>query len=235
MSASATATTERAHRVFVIDDHPLMRAGMAKVVGMEPDLHLCGELGSGRGSVDVLLREQPDVILLDLSLQDCSGLELIKDYRAAGIESAILVVSMHDEALYADRALRAGANGYLMKEEVTKRVVEGIRSVLRGEIFLSDPMQRLMLKRMAGRDKPLHDGLSLDRLTDREFEVFELIGKGMPSRQVAENLGISPKTVDAHRTHIKEKLGFTDGAAMVRYAVRWVETGPRGQATPESE
>lgn len=211
--------------MFVIDDHPLMRAGMARVLGMEDDLEFCGELGSGRGAVDVLLDLQPDVVLLDLSLKDCSGLELIKDFRAAGIQSAILVISMHDEVLYTERVLRAGANGYLMKEEAADKVVEGIRALLRGEIFLSEKMKGVMLHSMVGRNHSQSDGNSLSLLTDREFEVFELIGKGMPPRVIAGNLGISPKTVDAHRAHIKDKLGFLSGSELLRYAVRWVETG----------
>ena len=228
MTVAEPPTKTKTFRVFLIDDHPLMRAGTAKVIDMDPRLEVCGELGRGRGAMDAVLQTDVDVILLDLSLPDCSGLELIKDFRAVGIEAAILVLSMHDETLYAERVLKAGANGYLMKEEATERVVEGIHTVLGGDIFLSEEMNRRMLKRMAGCDRPSSDGLSLDRLTDREFEVFELIGKGMPSRSIAKSLGISPKTVDAHRSHMKEKLGFTDGTELVRYAVRWVETGPAG-------
>ncbi len=213
------------HRIFIIDDHPLMRAGMAKVIGMEKHLELVGELGQGRGAVDAVMQAKPDVILLDLSLKDSSGLELIKDLRAAEIGAAILVISMHDEVLYTERVLRAGANGYLMKEEAADRVIEGIRTLLSGEIFLSEKMQRMMLNSMVGHSLSNQESNSLSSLTDREFEVFELIGKGKPPRVIAENLGISPKTVDAHRAHIKDKLGFATGSELLRYAVRWVETG----------
>lgn len=218
-------TEKEIYRVFIIDDHPLMRAGMAKVIAMEDDLELCGELGQGRGAVDAVEKAGADIILLDLSLKDSSGLELIKDFRAADIEAGILVISMHDEVLYTERVLRAGANGYLMKEEAADRVIEGIRTLIKGEIFLSEKMQRMMLNSMVGHSSTKEGDTSLSSLTDREFEVFELIGKGKPPRVIAENLGISPKTVDAHRAHIKEKLGFTSGSELLRYAVRWVETG----------
>jgi DNA-binding NarL/FixJ family response regulator len=195
---------------------------------MEPNLTVCGEMGECRGAIDAVVNARPDAVLLDLSLPDGSGLELIKDLRAAGFTAPVLVLSMHDERLYAERVLRAGANGYLMKEEAPERVVEGIYTVLRGDVFLSSAINRRILKRLAGCDRPEPDGYSLHRLTDREFEVFELIGKGMPSRAIAANLKISTKTVDAHRSHIKEKLGLADGTELVRYAVRWVETGPAG-------
>lgn len=213
------------YRVFIIDDHPVMRAGLAKVVEKEPGFELCGELEGGRGAVDAVLQVMPDVVLLDLTLQDCSGLELIKDFRAAGVRSAIFVISMHDEVLYAERVLRAGGNGYMMKEENPDRIVEGIRKVLGGEIVLSEKMRRSMLNSMVGRNLSNGESHSLSVLTDREFEIFEMIGKGMPPRVVSRILGISPKTVDAHRAHIREKLGFASGAELLRYAVRWVETG----------
>ncbi len=213
-------------RVFVIDDHPLLREGLIKMLSMEPDLEICGELGSGRGAVDAILSISPDVLLLDLSLPDCSGLELIKDLRAAEFKGPILVISMHDETLYADRTLRAGANGYIMKEEATDRIILGIRTALEGNVFLSDEMQRRLLKRVAGFDQPKTDGICLERLSDREFEILELIGRGLPPRDIASMLSISPKTVDAHRARIKEKLGMRDGGELVRFAVRWVETGP---------
>jgi DNA-binding NarL/FixJ family response regulator len=185
-------------------------------------------MGESRGAIDAVLKAQPDAVLLDLSLPDGSGLELIKDLRASGFTAPVLVLSMHDERLYAERVLKAGASGYLMKEEAPERVVEVIYTVLRGDVFLSSAINRRILKRLAGCDRPEPDGYLLHRLTDREFEVFELIGKGMPSRAIAANLKISTKTVDAHRSHIKEKLGLADGTELVRYAVRWVETGPAG-------
>lgn len=213
------------HRIFLIDDHPVMRAGLAKLIDGESDLELCGEIEGGRGAVGIVERACPDVILLDLSLGDRSGLELIKDLRAAGIPAGILVVSMHDEVLYAERVLRAGANGYLMKVEAPGRVIEGIRTVARGGIFLSDKMSRSMLHSMVGGSLSNGEKHLLSVLTDREFEVLRLIGKGHPPRVIADSLGISPKTIDTHRAHIKEKLGFANGAELLRFAVLWAETG----------
>ncbi len=218
-------------RVFLIDDHPLMRAGIAKVVEMEHDFEICGELGCGRGALDRILAARPDVILLDLSLPDASGLELIKDFRCADIGAPILVISMHEETLYAERALRAGANGYLRKDEAANRVVEGIRTVLAGEVFLSAAMNKRLLQRVAGvRGVESEEELALHTLSDREFEVFELIGKGMSSHTIGATLSISPKTVDAHRANIKRKLAVADAAELLRRAIRWAETGLRAGA-----
>ncbi|MDF1811555.1 MAG: response regulator transcription factor [Verrucomicrobiales bacterium] len=218
------STKNSHHQIYLIDDHPLMRAGMAKVIEMEDDLKICGEFGQGKGALDVVRKATPDVIILDISLKDSSGLELIKDFRAVGLNTPILVVSTHDEALYAERILKAGANGYLMKEEATDRLIGAIRCVLQGGIFLSDQMNTVMLKRFAGTRGVDSSEATLQRLTDREFEVFEMIGKGLPPRVIAGNLGISPKTVDAHRCNIKEKLAIKDGSELIRYAVSWIES-----------
>ncbi len=220
---------DKTARVFVIDDHPLIRAGLASVISMEDDLELVGARGTARGALDEIRHLQPDAILLDLSLRDSNGLELIKDLRAAGIEIPVLVVSMHDESLYAERVLRAGGNGYLMKGEPADRLVEGIRTVVSDEIFLSDEMNRLMLRRVAGRRENTPREPSVRQLTDREIEILELIGLGMASRTIAETLGISPRTVGAHRSNIRDKLGFTSAAELVRHAVRWVEKASKDQ------
>lgn len=210
--------------VFVIEDHPLMLTGISTVIDLADDLEVCGSVRSGKGALDSLQSAQPSAVLLELSLRDCSGLELIRDFRAAEFEPPILVLSHLDETLYAERALRAGANGYLMKKEPTERLIDGIRTVLQGDIYLSERMHRLILKRMAGQ-LDASDRFSISRLTDRELEIFERIGSGLKSGEIARILGISPKTVDAHRANIKEKLGLSDGAELVRSAVRWVEAG----------
>lgn len=223
-SVSSTKPSGEPIGVFVIDDHPLMREGLAKVVSLEPDMRVVGEYAQVRGAVDAVRSAGPDVILLDLSLKDGSGLELIKDLRAAGIPAPVLVLSMHDESLYAERALKAGANGYLMKDQATHQVVEGLRLILSGEVYLSPRMNRLLLKRMAGGKGQGAKDPGTTRLTDRELEILELIGRGQPSGTIAQTLGISPRTVGAHRSNIREKLGLATGSELMRYAVKWVDS-----------
>lgn len=218
-------TDRKPHQVFIIDDHPIMRVGLQRVIETDPSFQVCGEYGKGRGAVDAVLKSNADVILLDLSLPDGSGLELIKDLRAANQTTPILVVSMHDECLYAERVLKAGANGYIMKQEASENVLQGLTEILNGDIFVSQRLYRRMLKRMTRRSRSSSDQPSLELLSDREFEVFEMIGRGVPTREIAQTLNISTKTVDAHRANIKEKLGLTNGQEVVRYAVRWLEAG----------
>ncbi len=206
---------------------------MRRVIETEPGFEVCGEYGSGKGAVETIQQAQPDIVLLDLSLPDASGLELIRDLRNAEINVPILIISMHDENLYAERVLRTGANGYLMKQEATEKVIEGIRHLLNGEVYISPAMNRRMLRSMTNHPHGHNrksDGNSLDRLSDREFEVFDLIGQGVPTRKIAAILKISEKTVEAHRAHIKEKLNLADGAELVRFAVHWVDSVVAGQS-----
>ncbi len=218
-------TDRKPHQVFIIDDHPIMRVGLQRVIETDASFQVCGEYGKGRGAVDAILQSNADIILLDLSLPDGSGLELIKDLRAVNQTTPVLVVSMHDECLYAERVLKAGANGYIMKQEASDNVIQGLTEILNGDIFVSQRLYRRMLKRMTRRSRSSSDQPSLELLSDREFEVFELIGRGVPTREIAETLNISTKTVDAHRANIKDKLGLTNGQEVVRYAVRWLEAG----------
>ena len=214
--------------VFLIDDHPLIREGLTKVISAEHDMKVVGESGGCRGALATVQQSSPDVILVDLSLKDGSGLELIKDLRAAGIGVPVIVLSMHDEALYAERALKAGANGYLMKDEAPAEMVNALRYVMRGEIYLSARMSRLLLRRFAGgRASPASEGVN--SLTDRELEVLELLGRGQSCGSIAATLGISPRTVGAHRTNIREKLGIASGGELVRYAVQWVDSKLAGE------
>lgn len=210
-------------RILLVDDHPIMRYGLAQLVRAEPDLDVCGEAGSAAEGLAVWEKLKPDLVVVDLTLPDKHGLEFIKDLQAMHPGTLILVLSMHDESLYAERILRAGARGYVMKETAADTLVHAARRVLEGGIYLSDRMSGQMLELMAGQRKQASVS-PLERLTDRELEVLQLIGQGRATRHIAEHLHISARTVDAHRAHIKDKLQLDDGPALVRYAVRWVES-----------
>jgi DNA-binding NarL/FixJ family response regulator len=214
-------------RLLLVDDHPIMRHGLAQLVNAEPDLEVCGEAGSAADALRALEMLKPDLTILDLTLPDKHGLELLKDLQTLHPGALVLVLSMHDESLYAERVLRAGARGYLMKETAADNLIKAVHRVLDGGIYLSDRMSGVMLEMVAGHRKT-GAGNSIDRLTDRELEVLQLIGQGRGTRHIAEQLHVSVRTIDAHRAHIKDKLQLPDGNALVRYAVRWVES--RAQA-----
>jgi len=209
--------------VLLVDDHPVMRLGLAALIRAEPDLEVWGEAGTGAEAMELCQKGLPDLVILDLTLPDRNGLELIKDLRSCHPDLTFLVVSMHDEMMYAERVLRAGAKGYIMKEEAPEKLVSAIRQVLKGEVFLSSNVASRILKRFA--ESGAKATSPIERLTDRELEVFQLIGQGKGSREIAGQLNISVRTVDAHRAHIKEKLAFRDATELVHQAVRWVETG----------
>ena len=212
-------------RVLLVDDHPFMRAGLGQLIGCQADLVVGGEAGNPAEALQALARQRPDLILTDLTMPGRSGLEFIKDLRAAHPEIPILVISMHDEAVYAERALRAGARGYIMKEAGGENLLGAIRQVLRGEVYVSHKMSARILEAVSSR-RPRGSSSPIEQLTDREFEVFQLIGQGKGTREIAAELHLSPKTVDVHRSHLKEKLGLRDATALIRHAVRWVETRP---------
>ena len=209
-------------RVVLIDDHPIMRHGLAQLVRAEAGLDVCGEAGSAREGLEVVGRLKPDLAIIDLTLPDKNGLELVKDIRAMHPATQCLVLSMHDEALYGERSLRAGARGYVMKEEAADHLINAIQKVLSGSLYVSETLNARMLEQVTGSSRNRTTGM--DSLTDRELEILALIGKGVATKNIAIQLSISARTVEAHRAHIKEKLGITDGAALVRYAVQWVET-----------
>lgn len=210
-------------RVLLVDDHPIMRHGLSQLIRAEEGLDVCGDAGTAADGLDAVGHFKPDLVVVDLTLPDKNGLELLKDIQALHPGTLCIVLSMHDESVYAERALRAGARGYVMKEAAADHLVDAIRRVLGGGIYVSDAMASRMLEGMtSSRSKP---GVSLiDRLTDRELEILQMIGKGVATKNIAEKLNISARTVEAHRAHIKEKIGITDGAALVRYAVQWVES-----------
>lgn len=213
---------ETVKRVILVDDHPIMRHGLAQLIRMENGLDVCGEAGSAREGLDLVGKLKPDLAVIDLTLPDKNGLELVKDIRAMHPATVCLVLSMHDEALYGERSLRAGARGYVMKEEAADHLITAIHKIMSGGLYVSETLNARMLEQMTAPTRAKAAGI--DSLTDRELEILELIGKGVATKNIATQLSISARTVEAHRAHVKEKLGITDGAALVRYAVQWVES-----------
>jgi len=208
--------------VLIVDDHPMMRQGLAQLIDNEPDLKVIAEADTGGQGLDIVVKEKLDLAVLDISLPDRNGLELIKDIRSVKPELPILIISMHDEALYAERVLRAGARGYIMKQEGGKKLLQAIRQVLTGQIYVSEKMSARILETFSGR-KTEQSASPVARLSDREFEVFQLIGQGKGTKEIAQHLNLSVKTVEVHRAKIKEKLGLQTATDLVRYAVRWSE------------
>jgi len=207
-------------RILVVDDHPAIRYGMARWLEEQPDLAICGEAGNASQALAAVGELKPELVLADLTMPGGEGLEFIKDMRALHQDVAVLVVSMHDEELYAERALRAGARGYIMKNEGGGKLVEAIRLVLQGKIYLSEKMSGRALEIFSGV-RQREDNASLGKLTDREFEVFQLIGQGLTMREIGDRLHLSMKTVETHRLHIREKMEIKSGPTLTQYAVRW--------------
>lgn len=212
----ATGTT----RIVIVDDHPLVREGLIGLLAAESDFAVCGEASGAAEARQVVAENRPQVVIIDLTLPDGSGMDLIKEFKAKWPETKLLVLSMHDESLFAERVLRAGAVGYVSKHEASRTIVQAVRTILAGKLYLSPNMTERVVHRafVSGVDVSRSP---VDRLTDREMEVFELIGQGLSSRQIAVKLGVSPKTVETHREHIKEKLELTTGAELAKYAVEW--------------
>lgn len=218
------AAALRKRRIFLVDDHPVTREGLARLINHEPDLEVCGEAGTAAKAVPAIDALKPDLVIVDVSLATgASGLELIKDLAARRARLPMLTLSTHDETLYAERALRAGAKGYVMKQEPTERVMRAIRKILSGEIYLSQAMNDRLLRKMAEpRSAPL--ATEIEQLSDRELEVYRLLGHGHGTRQIAGELHLSISTVETHRTHIKEKLQLATAPELVRHAVEWVHS-----------
>jgi len=219
-SPSAETAATR-HRVLIVDDHPVFRHGIVALINGESDLEVCGDASDSRSALDAMRRLEPDVALVDISLPGTNGIELVKLMKAERPKLPILMLSMHDESLYALRALRAGALGYVMKAEALSQVLSGLRKVLKGEIYVSPKFsEQLIFKAVQSIDGGM--GSPVDKLSDRELEVLELIGQGFSTRDIAEKLHLSVKTIETHRAHIKEKLDFKDASEMVRFAIDWV-------------
>src|SRR5437773_384805 len=209
-------------RVLLVDDHPILRRGLAQLINQEADMTVCGEAEDAPKAFEAVSTLQPDVAVVDISLKGGNGIELIKNVKARYPDLPILVLSMHDESLYAERALRAGSLGYIMKEEAIEHVLVAIRRVLCGEIFLSDKMKSKMLQQLTagGRNKTVTS--PIENLTDRELEVFRMIGEGRSTRQIAGELHLSVRTVEAYREYIKGKLNLKNSTELVQHAFHWV-------------
>ena len=210
--------------VLIVDDHPIVRQGLAQLLNGEPDFIVCAEAENARKAMQAIADVKPDVAIIDITLQGTNGIELIKNIVAQWPELPILVLSMHDEALYAERALRAGAKGYVMKQEATEKLTGALRRIISGQIYVSEKLaDKMMRKAIDG--KAMQDASPVSVLSDRELEVLQLIGQGHGTRQIAEDLNLSVKTIESHRAHIKEKLNLRTAPEMVRFAVQWVNQG----------
>lgn len=215
-----TLPGSRKNRVFVVDDHPIVRQGLAMFVNREPDLMVCGEAEDAQSAMQAMLASKPDILVLDISLNGPDGLDLLKNVRSRHPDLPVLVLSMHDESIYAERALRAGAQGYIMKQEATEKVLVALRRILGGEVYVSERIANRMLQHYIGNSNP-DKPPSIADLSDRELEVFRLIGEAHSTRQIAEQLHISIKTVESYQAHIKEKLSLRSGRELVQHAIQW--------------
>ena len=220
---SLKVTSPPRRKILLVDDHPMMRIGVTTLINAEVDLVVCCQANRAEEALTEIPKCSPDLVVTDMTMPGRGGLELIKDIQALYPRLPVLVVSMHDEMLHAGRALRAGARGYLMKEAGGEKMLEAIRKVLSGQVYVSEKMSAKIFDVFSGR-QPRGSHSPIEKLSDREFEVFQLIGQGKSTKDVAHQLNLSSKTVDVHRGHIKEKLELKDATSLVRYAVRWVET-----------
>ena len=207
-------------KILLVDDHPLVREWLTNLLKQQFDFQVCGESGSAPEALRLVAALQPDIAIVDISLASGSGIDLIKDLKAGHAAVAVLVLSMHDEMLYAERALRAGAGGYVMKSEATQKIIEAVRAVLAGKIFVSQPVSSLMAQKFIGGKSEN----TIEQLSDRELEVFQLLGRGFSTRQISEHLHIGFKTVQGYTARIKEKLNLANINGLMREAIRWHES-----------
>ena len=205
-------------RILIVDDHPLVRAGFAQLIGDCADLEVCGEAGDMAEALKVIDATEPDLAIIDLSLAGGSGLDLIGRIKSRDRNILMLVASMHDETLYAERVLAAGARGYINKQEAQDRIIQAIRTVLSGKVYLSQAMTERLLSGMVNVDGDRRD---IDNLSNRELQVFELIGQGVTTSQMAKQLNLSVKTIETHQAHIKKKMGLSSAHELTQRAIRW--------------
>jgi len=220
VAPTVAAKGERKRKVFLVDDHPIVRERLGELIAQEADLEVCGEAEDANTALKMIGALQPDIAIVDITLKDTYGIELIKNLKERESHIPVLVLSMHEESMYGERAIRAGAKGYLNKQEASKKVISAIRTILAGDIFVSEQMKSAMLQKMAGGQRP-EGQAPTDVLSDRELEVFQLLGQGLGVRQIAEMLFVSVKTVEAHREHIKQKMNFKSSSELLRYAIQY--------------
>ena len=210
-------------KVLLVDDHPLVREGLVNLINQQADLQICGEAGNEPQALELIRTVQPQVAIVDILLESGSGIELIKSIKALFPAVTVLVLSMHDESLYAERALRAGARGYVMKREAAKKVIEAIRCVLAGQLYVSDKIAALMAEKFV-EGQPAATASPIEQLSNRELEVFQLLGLGHNTRQISDHLHVGFKTVQAYSARIKEKLKLANATELLREAIRWQES-----------
>lgn len=213
-------------RIFIVDDHPLLRRGLAELINREADMVFCGEAEDSPSAMKAIAQLKPDLVIVDISLKGYNGIELIKNIKAFDSKIQVLVLSMHDESVYAMRVLKAGAKAYVMKQEVVDKVMEAVRRIRAGKVFVSERVASRMLDQVVVGGDPAPDS-PVDLLSDRELEIVNMIGSGLPTREIAAKLHISIKTVESHRARIKEKLNLQNAIQLVQFCVRWVEEGAK--------
>jgi DNA-binding NarL/FixJ family response regulator len=213
-------------RIFIVDDHPLLRRGLSELINREPDMVFCGEAEDSPSAIKAISQIKPDLVIVDISLKGYNGIELIKNIKAFDPKIQVLVLSMHDESIYAMRVLKAGAKAYVMKQEVVDKVMEAVRRIRAGKVFVSERVASRMLDQVVVGGDPAPDS-PVDLLSDRELEIVNMIGSGLPTREIAAKLHISIKTVESHRARIKEKLNLQNAIQLVQFCVRWVEEGAK--------
>ena len=223
-SRSSTASNKR--KVFIVDDHPIIRDGLTALINHQSDLCVCGQTAQARQALNVISELKPDVAIVDITLEDSDGIELTKNIKAKYPKLPVIVLSMHDEAIYAERALHAGARAYLMKNTVSDKIITAIHTVLAGEIYVSDTMAKKLLRKLAGNHVDAIN-VSVDNLADREFEVFRWIGQGNKPSRIAKRMHISVKTIETYIARIREKLNLADSAELLEYAIKWTSSSER--------
>jgi DNA-binding NarL/FixJ family response regulator len=210
-------------KVLVVDDHPILRQGLTELLNQQPDFEVCGQAAEVSTALTLIEKTKPEIAILDLSLNGSSGIELLKDIKVRFPKLIVLVLSMHDETVFAPRALKAGALGYVMKQEGPEKILKALRTILKEQVYLSDRMGARMLSQLTGNRSGMEQS-PIDLLSDRELQVFSMIGQGCSTRMIAEKIHLSVKTVESHRAHIKEKLHLKDSTELVHHAIQWAQT-----------